>query len=597
MFNGMMDPELIRLAQEQMSRMSPSDFAKIQQQMMSNPELVRMATDSMNNMRPEDLRQAAEQLKYTRPEEMAEIGEKMANLSPEEIASMRARTDAQITYEINAAQMLKNQGNEFHSQGRFNDALQKYLLAKKNLNGIPTSKSRTLMLACSLNLMSCYLKTKQYDDCLKEGSEVLGYDAKNVKALYRRGQAYKELGQLEDAVSDLRKALEVSPDDETIADVLRDTEERLAQEGGRRVSSGLIIEEITEEIATEASDNLKISSKQSIVTQPQDSAGASSSEGHINAAGGLRSNSESLQALKDDPEAIRSFQNFISNANPETLASLSGTKPGEVSPDMFKTASNMIGKMSPEELQKMLQMASNFPGESPYSAGGSSDTSFNGFTPGSVPPNMTPDMLKTASDMMSRMKPEELQKMFEVTSSLRGNNSAPAPPIANSNGQSSSTISSQSDPRKNFAVSERNVIGEASSSSDFISRSRNTSQSSFPSSSADMQEQMRNQMKDPAMRQMFMSMMKNMSPEMMANMSEQFGVKLSREDAAKAQQAMASLTPEDMEKMMRWADRIQRGTEGAKKAKNWLLGKPGMIMAVCMLILAMVLHWLGYIGR
>lgn len=40
---------------------------------------------------------------------MSEISEKMVNASPEDIAAMRARLDAQVTYEINAAQMLKKQ--------------------------------------------------------------------------------------------------------------------------------------------------------------------------------------------------------------------------------------------------------------------------------------------------------------------------------------------------------------------------------------------------------------------------------------------------------------------------------------------------------
>lgn len=644
MFNGMMmDPELMRMAQEQMSRMSPADFARIQQQMMSNPELMRMASEGMQNLRPEDFKHAAEQLKHTHPEDMVEITEKMAKASPEELASMRAQMDAQVSYTINAAEMLKKQGNELHSQGKYKNALEKYMRAKNNLKDIPNSKGKTLLLVCSLNIMSCYLKTRQYDECISEGTEVLAYDPKNVKALYRRGQAYKELGQLGDAVSDLRKAQEVSPGDETIADVLRNAEERLGTEGVWQTSRGVVIEDITEE-PTVSSKNHQSSTPAGSVIPPQEGGHSSTSQTKLREP--QPTTSSYVESLKDDPESIRSFQNFFSRVDPETFSAICGGKTEGISPDMLKTASDVISKMSPEELNKMFKLASSFQGD-PFSKSNSSvnpgsvpsdlspdmlktasdmmgrmspeelqkmfemasslkgndaTSSASGFhlNPGSVPPNVNPEMIKMATEMMGKMSPEEHQKMFEIASSLRGNGGAP-PTGMRGNGGAPPTGSSHSNrPRSdNFKIPEDfklndNSAGESSSSQNLSS---SNPQSSLLNSSGDLQEQMRNQMKDPAMRQMLTSMMKSMSPEMMSSMSEQFGMKLSREEAEKAQQAMAFMSPETLDKMIKWADRAQRGVEGVRKTKNWLLGKPGLILAILMLLLAVVLHWFGIVGN
>lgn len=146
-----------------------------------------------------------------------------------------------------------------------------------------------------------------------------------------------------------------------------------------------------------------------------------------------------------------------------------------MSPDMFKTASSMIGKMSPEEIQKMVKTASSFKGDNPFAPTGTCAEN-NGFAP-------TPDMLKLASDMMGKMSPEERERMFNMASSLKAN--APV--------STSYSNAEASEPRESLGAS-----GSGNSSV----APRSGFEASFPSAPpADLQEQMRNQMKDPAMRQ------------------------------------------------------------------------------------------------
>lgn len=67
---------------------------------------------------------------------------------------------------------------------------------------------------------------------------------------------------------------------------------------------GLVIEEITEEVGTVSSGNHESSSGGYAVTQPQERTDFSQSKSRAN-GGGLTTNPDSFQGLKDDPETIR----------------------------------------------------------------------------------------------------------------------------------------------------------------------------------------------------------------------------------------------------------------------------------------------------
>uniref|UniRef100_A0A0D9ZL26 Uncharacterized protein n=1 Tax=Oryza glumipatula TaxID=40148 RepID=A0A0D9ZL26_9ORYZ len=389
----MMDPEMMRVAQEQMRRMPPAALAAMQQQLMSNPSLLRFATEGIKTLTPDDLRRAGEQMSRTSAEEVLGMSRRLAAASPEELAATMKNAQAEqqraSSYAaVSGARALKDQGNALFRLARHADAAAKYALAVDNLRSVPSSASRSLRAVCGVNLMACHLKTGRLAECVELGSEVLGLDPGNVKAHYRRGQAYRELGRMEAAVADLRRAHELSPEEDAIADALRDAEEKL---GAPR---GLVIEEIVEE---------------------------------------------------------------------------------------------------EEEAQ------------------------------GS-------EILPTSG----------------ATSSSTSGHSVPSP---------------------------------------------------SPSPSAAAEAEMMNSMGDPAMGKMVASVVQGMDPETVSIIGKQFGVDLSRDDAARLQDAMKKLSPENLERVMGWVNRARRAAEAARKAKEFLLGKRSwVVLAIVVLVLAFILHQLGFIG-
>lgn len=73
-------------------------------------------------------------------------------------------------------------------------------------------QAKLLKVTCNLNNAACKLKLKDYKEAVKLCTKVLEIESQNVKALYRRAQAYIHLVDLDLAELDIKKALEIDPD-------------------------------------------------------------------------------------------------------------------------------------------------------------------------------------------------------------------------------------------------------------------------------------------------------------------------------------------------------------------------------------------------
>ncbi|KNA19433.1 hypothetical protein SOVF_061710 [Spinacia oleracea] len=130
--------------------------------------------------------------------------------------------DMNTEEKIEAAGKKKEEGNALFKAGKYVRASKRYEKAVKyveydtSFSDEEKKQTKVLKISCNLNNAACKLKLKEYKPAEKLCTKVLEMDSMNVKALYRRAQAYMNLADLELAEFDIKKALEIDPENRDV---------------------------------------------------------------------------------------------------------------------------------------------------------------------------------------------------------------------------------------------------------------------------------------------------------------------------------------------------------------------------------------------
>ncbi|KAE8057034.1 hypothetical protein FH972_013756 [Carpinus fangiana] len=118
---------------------------------------------------------------------------------------------------IEAATRKKEEGNLLFKTGKYQQAGKKYdkaadyISEDESLGDDEEKLAKKLRVSCWLNRAACSLKLNDFQGAIKFCSQVLDIEFHNIKALYRRAQAYMETADFFSAELDIKKALETDP--------------------------------------------------------------------------------------------------------------------------------------------------------------------------------------------------------------------------------------------------------------------------------------------------------------------------------------------------------------------------------------------------
>lgn len=143
--------------------------------------------------------------------------------------------DMNTEEKIEAAGKKKGEGNVLFKAGKYSRASKRYEKAVKfieydtNFGEEEKKQAKALKVVCNLNNAACKLKLKDYKEAEKLCTKVLETESGNVKALFRRAQAYIQLADLDLAEFDIKKALEIEPNNRDVKLEYKNLKEKMKE--------------------------------------------------------------------------------------------------------------------------------------------------------------------------------------------------------------------------------------------------------------------------------------------------------------------------------------------------------------------------------
>lgn len=470
------------------------------------------------------------------------------------------------------AQGEKEEGNTLFKAKNYEKSIKAYEAALDDLYCLPLEtevktawqpQALALINTCHLNIAACYLNSNQCRRVVLHCSVILSQDPQHKKALFRRAQAYRQLGNLYFALDDLNKALTLAgePAREAIQAELTQVQDQIDKSKTPVNSSG--------------DANVGSQIGQQLASMPED---------QLKSMTDMMANMDPAQL-----EMMAKLNPAMKDATPEQLAAMR-ERMKNLTPDEIKQAARTVGQgqggqkpaISAEDMKKATEKMNNMNASDFANLKSSLSTMTPAMLKAAAPQyahmsdaqlqamldetrNASPDDLKRMADQMKSMKPDELAAAFQGSS-------LPPPSPSSSSSDMPALVSPSSAPAMPNMTPE-------------MMRDLNAARASGNPMAA----------MTPELMKMSLDMMANMTPETLQQMTEMMGSMGGAEGQSEEMKAAASMMrnmnpdqfkqmqeqmkqmkPEDLEKLMNYAQKVQKATAPCMKVCKpvWTLVGP-----------------------